>query len=723
NGLTTTGTGEITLIGSGISGTGVLLSATELTLTATGAVSLTGANNVTAIDGSGDTPTSFAFTNTAGNLDISGALVADLNGGITFTATGRDIAVSNGLTTTGTGEITLIGSGISGTGVLLSATELTLTATGAVSLTGANNVTALDGSGETPSSFSFTNTAGNLNISGALAADLNGGITFTATGRDIAVSNGLTTTGTGEITLIGAGISGTGVLLSATELTLTATGAVSLTGANNVTALDPSGATATSFAFTNSAANLALSGDLTVSGTASTDVLTLNVGANNLNFASNFTWTTTLGNQIYTADTVSNLPTGTDTLTASSGNITMRPSTLSQTIGVGDGATGNLAFTSAFLEGGVAPSGSLIIGYSNGTNTGALNVADNIGDTTALAYSMELYAPSITFSSGIALATTETMTLTANSGGITQSGGGSINVTAGTLVLSATGGAIDLITRVANLGTTSGTNTSGGDYGIENRRDDGIAVLGTHTASGDIVIASLDNGGGSSNLKVMTFGSTNFNFPGSASLILLTLSELTGFSFGTGNLVSGAASSGLPTEILLGLDDNQLTFLGDSLREANDGSGGGQQDPQGTLVIIEPTGTDTDTTLISFGEDFGDDAGGGTGGDDASDDEDVAHLDKTFEGSDDSNELFANQMDDNPVADSEEGDNQVVASEEDENQVASNEDGNEVVASEEDENQVASNEDGNQVASGEDGGDQIVASAGIGSLYMAAASF
>ncbi|MBT6585428.1 MAG: filamentous hemagglutinin N-terminal domain-containing protein, partial [Gammaproteobacteria bacterium] len=210
----TAGAGSITLDGqsslTAITGTGNLTS-TGLVVTAEGSVNIgSGAGTIVGtIDASGGTPTSFDLDNQGGTLEITGNLVADSGGNITLTATGQTLTVTNALTTSGAGEIFLLGAAMSGAGVLTSATELTLTATGAVNLSGANTVVAIDGSGATPSSFAFTNTAGNLDISGALAADLNSSITFTATGNNITVSNGITTTGTGEITLIGSGISGT----------------------------------------------------------------------------------------------------------------------------------------------------------------------------------------------------------------------------------------------------------------------------------------------------------------------------------------------------------------------------------------------------------------------------------------------------------------------------------------------------------------------------------
>ena len=237
----TTG-GAITLSGGGTDGINL-----DSTATSTGTVTLTGAaitltgnvvsDRALAINASGTLRINNSITLTgAGTLSLSSGTLVRIFAAIT---TDGDITLSSG--TEGinlTGADTLTGAAIMLTGNARSNRDLTITASGILTLNGGINTgtSALSLSGSSVALGSaLTLSGGNIMLTGAIAETANG-LTITATGT-LTINSDSIATGTGDLTLTGAtinlgrttpgGVVGT-VNLTGSAITLTAAGGITV---------------------------------------------------------------------------------------------------------------------------------------------------------------------------------------------------------------------------------------------------------------------------------------------------------------------------------------------------------------------------------------------------------------------------------------------------------------------------------------------------------------
>ena len=237
----TTG-GAITLSGGGTDGINLNSTATSTgTVTLTGAaITLTGnvvSNRALAINASGTLRINNSITLTgAGTLSLSSGTLVRIFAAIT---TDGDITLSSG--TEGinlTGADTLTGAAIMLTGNARSNRDLTITASGVLTLNGGIDIgtSALSLSGSSVALGSaLTLSGGNIMLTGAIAETANG-LIITATGT-LTINSESIATGTGDLTLTGAtinlgrttpgGVVGT-VNLTGSAITLTAAGGITV---------------------------------------------------------------------------------------------------------------------------------------------------------------------------------------------------------------------------------------------------------------------------------------------------------------------------------------------------------------------------------------------------------------------------------------------------------------------------------------------------------------
>jgi filamentous hemagglutinin family protein len=260
-----TGTTSVGLIatGGGITETGSVTTPL-LTGSATSDVSLTGTNDIAALGASPLSPFSdagSAFTLTdadAPSLAVNGVSAA------TVSLSAPVISIPGAITGTTSVGLIATGGGITEPGAVTTPL-LTGSATGAVSLTGTNDIAALGGSAASP--FSDAGSAFTLTDANAASLAVNGVSAATVSLSAPVISIPGAITGTTSVGLIatGGGITEPGTVITPL-LTGSATAAVSLTGTNNIAALGASGASPFSdvgnaFALTDAdAASLAVNG-------------------------------------------------------------------------------------------------------------------------------------------------------------------------------------------------------------------------------------------------------------------------------------------------------------------------------------------------------------------------------------------------------------------------------------------------------------------------------
>ncbi|MCX5688804.1 MAG: filamentous hemagglutinin N-terminal domain-containing protein [Planctomycetota bacterium] len=258
---TSAGAGTLALTGTGISQTAAITAGT-LTLSGTGTTTLNSANSISAISGS-RTGAISVTTSTALAVGASGLS----SGGNNISLTSGNLSIG-GAVNAGAGDITLSTGSITQTAAI-NGDDLGITATGAVTLNGANSVTTLSGS-TTTGAFAFTN-SGLLTVGASGITGSGSNVSLTSTSGGVALNGDVTDTGT--VALSGSTLSQTaGNTIIAGTLTLSGTGTATLNEANTVTNI--SGTRTGAIAFTNS-------GDLTVAAAG------LSSGGSNITLASN----------------------------------------------------------------------------------------------------------------------------------------------------------------------------------------------------------------------------------------------------------------------------------------------------------------------------------------------------------------------------------------------------------------------------------------------------
>ncbi len=196
------------------------------------------------------------------------------------------------------------------------------------------------------------------------------------------------------------------------------------------------------------------------------------------------------------------------------GDITLRPTAMNSTVGVGAGATGAFNVSDTELA-GMNGSGTLSIGRSDGT--GAVDI--NAIDTSAQSYSLAVTGGSIATES-ITVGNARSLSLTANSGNIDDAMAGTLTASNGTITLRADdvtfGGNMNIdagagtVNLLPNAGRTIGVATATVlDFNIgQNEVDDitaGTLVIGD-SMSGAMTVGNVDATGQAANLELRTGG-------------------------------------------------------------------------------------------------------------------------------------------------------------------------------------------------------------------------
>ena len=497
--LTTTGTGGTGTITE--DGTGSITTPL-LTGSATSDVTLDGANNVGSIGGF--SAAGYAFTLNDPNaplLTVNGALDAAT---VTLTAPVIDIPTANAIdgttsislaTTGGSGTITEDGTGS------ITTPLLTGFATGDVTLDGANNVGSIGGFTATGYAFTLNDPgAPQLTVNGALDAAT---VSLTAPSIDIptagaidsTTSISLTTTGSGTITEDGTGS------ITTPLLTGSATGDVTLDGANNVGALGAFTATGYAFTLNDPAAPL-----LTVNGALDAATVSLTAPIIDIPTAGGIDGTVSIS--LTTTGTG-----GTGTITEDgTGSITTPLLTGSATGDVTLDGNNSIDSLGAFTASGLFTL----------TDGAALTVVGPVQSQTGNVYLIDTNSGGITFADGgslelvnggtIGLRTDTLVNLgTSSATGIANSGSGTFELAPDTSGLTVTLGAAGVSAATLSLSTLTGITAGTVRIG---------EVEGTTTAGSILIIGPFHLG--NANLDLESLGVITESGAGTLTTPLLT---------------------------------------------------------------------------------------------------------------------------------------------------------------------------------------------------------
>jgi len=518
-----------------ISQSGGVLTAGVLTGSASTSVSLNQANAVATLSGF-TAASGLSFTNASG-----------------FTATG----VSGGTFATlkgSSGDMILSGA-VSGSTTTLTSTTGAITQTG-----GVISANSLTGAAGTSASLNDANAVATLSGFSALT-----GLSFvdaaslTATGVAGGSSTSLTAT-TGNLTLLGA--------ISGTTTTLTAgAGAINQTG-GVITAATLTGGAATSASLNDANAVGALSNFSAVTGLGFTNAA--GFSANGVAGGSSTTLTASTGT-LTLAGAISGTTT---TLTASAGGLNQTGGTITATTLVGSAVSG-ISLTDANAVANLGALSNSATGGINFSDAGSFNLTDNI------------------------IASGQTVTLTSNSGSITQTGGG---ITANLLNLSAVSGitlndAPAAPNLVSQLGAVSNSTTGGVSFvdatialnlvGNISAPGQAVSLTGGSTisqaggvtlAAGDLTINSVGGltlGGAdtvASDITLTTTGGVNISgsLTGAQTTILATGTFAVGGALNSPNLTlqSGGGAIELGDATKLGSETAAVSFAAPSGSQA-----------------------------------------------------------------------------------------------------------------------------------------------------------
>ncbi|MFV3130315.1 MBG domain-containing protein [Niveispirillum sp. KHB5.9] len=521
---------------------------------------------------------------TPGSVLVSGATLSTNGGNITIGS--------------GTNPATRAAEGRAATGIGVDITNSTLNA-------GSGGTILVNGDGAPGGTNSTTGIGISISGSSTLSVAGNGSITLNGTGGanndtgiGINISGGnLTATGAGTITLNGTGGAGNtltaGVAIGAHSIMSTATGALSINGTQAATGTnkygillrgDPGSDDATRSAIYSTGGG---SVSLTAIGAGARLVANRDSGAEFSRAFIGWNGTTAGGGTVtLTADDVglSNGSGGSSLSIGGSGNLVVQPHTIAASIGVGDGASGDMALGQVELDTFRAGFSSVTIGRSDGTgaisvsgaafrdntniisNNGAITIAGALstgsgGDAGTLAVAtkglLTISAAISTQNQDITLsadrlnltgslnAGTATATLTTSTaaraidlGSATDAASAleissaELNrVTAGTIRIgSSSAGAIGISQAIAPTG--SGTLHLRSGAGVTQSGAITVANLAV-TATGAVALASANNA-----VTSFAAGTTNSNvaFRDDTGFAIASVDSVAGVSAGTGNL-------------------------------------------------------------------------------------------------------------------------------------------------------------------------------------------
>ena len=509
---------------------------------------------------------SFATTGTGTTITISASTSGTTSGNITLgalTTAGGDIIIStgkgsiavNGAVDAGAGIVTLTAAGgISETGTITAgAVAVTNTAAGDVDLSKANVV----------STFSGSNTTGNITFSDGKATLTINGVDTSAANNDISIANtgsisvnGALTAGTGNVSLTattGIGETATGSITAAalSVTNNTTSGVITLgqsanavstfSGSNTkgnitfvdtkaaltVNGVDTSTAANKNITITNTAGSLAMAGTLTagngtvtLSATAGmTETGTITAGTlgvtnttagdvtlGTANVVSTFSGSNTVGNITFVDTKAALTVNGVDTSTAANKNITI--TNTAGSLAVAGTVTAGTGTVTLSATAGMTETGTITAGAVGVTNTTAGDVALGTANVVG-AFSGSNTAGNVTFNDGIAALTVNGVDTSAASNDI------AITNTAGTIAVAGT----------VNAGAGTVTLTSAGTISETGKILAG--ALAATTTSGDITLGSATNSVATFAAKDSAAGGT-ITFNDAAALTVGTVSGVVG---------------------------------------------------------------------------------------------------------------------------------------------------------------------------------------------------
>ncbi len=588
-------------------------------MTVDGNVTMSGSDSLTLRTGGLiDIDDDSVLTVVNGNLEIRGN--ADAGGDYISTSNtfGVDIgSASTTLTTTGTGDIIIFGNGQNSQGVrLLNGATISSTATGASA--GTITITA--------------NTANNhgINLNPGTITSVDGDITITATstgtttateGMRLISTTSITSTGTGanaaNITLVGTSGAGNdsnaeGVDIGDSTLITAADGDIAITGTSVGTASGVEGVLVT----TTGGITTSGDGNITITGTGSTaggadfshGILITNASANIDTVSGDITLTGTAGTNgdaialasgtIGTGSTAGDVTlTGTGTIDLDStvqgtGSFIVQPVGTSDTLGIGDGATGSLVFDTTSAT-NLSTFTTATFGYATGT--GAIDVETAVFSLPTI---IQSWGVGGTIDVDAALSTTGSNNLTLRSGqAFTVSSSGSITTVSGDLEIrgnaDGSGDAIstgdfDGVDFAGDITTTDGAVTVIGRGG--NVGGDGIRMIDS-----DMLLQSTGTGG---SVGTWNFTGTAESGTGNDSGINYTQGEIRTVDADI-NLTGTTSASGSTVRGVNILTSSELRTTGTGANAGNITlTGTGSQNHSGfgsDGIVISGSGAEVDT--------------------------------------------------------------------------------------------------------------------------------